>query len=163
MTQLGKRFLLGVIGVVVLLPGTALAGCDAGRSVRALSGPEPLTTDLRKSAEAGGVELFADGDFDREEFNYIGPLTLKNGTHLHVAQVETTWGESCRLTRRVLLYSDRLAYLGQYGGVSEPAVGTEADAILFRNPAGGTDRVVVAGPEPPKAIELDGQLHDFYK
>jgi hypothetical protein len=139
------------------------AGCVRAHGERVTRGPEPLTNQLRVAAKAAGVEFFADGQFSVEKFTYIGKITVKSGKSWYAALLGTEWGEACRYTPRLLIFSMNREYLWQYSHFNPKPTKIAGNAIYFDSDpkSGNVIRFTMEGP--PKKVLLDGDIVTLYK
>lgn len=137
--------------------------CGKGASQRRLTGPAPITGKLHVVAERIDGLLFRRGEFDDEQFTYIGLVKARPGTSWHVVYLSTTWGGSCRATTRLLVFSDDMRFVGQYSHFSARPLGTEGDTVFFDSPADQGDRITFTADGPPKKAWFDGENFELYR
>lgn len=135
--------------------GAPARGCDPGRSLRELVGPAETLTRLRAAAERADPSVFFDrGQFDLERLIYLGRAT-GSGAY-QAAALEVTWGQACRMTKRLLIFDARGGYVGYYGGFDESPSRLEGTVVLFPFKADLGDRIDLAGG-PPKEVRVGGR------
>jgi hypothetical protein len=137
--------------------GAAVAddSCATGRSEVQIAGPQPLIQELIKAVPESAGVFFEPGQFDRTQVSYIGRLTVAR-VFWDLVYLSTYWGESCRETKRLLVFNAAGSYVGNYGGIDQPDHLAE-DRIIF--PAGEQVQFDHAGP--PDSLYLDGEVHSF--
>lgn len=149
----------------LLLLGTCARAqqCAEQRSIRKLSGPSPVTSELRDAAREAPTNVFFDeGQFVEERFTYVGRVE-RSGKAWQVAMVETSWGCSARLTPRLLVFRDG-HYFGQYShfGGRHPRV--ERDAIIFDDVSAGDGNAIrFKELGPPNKVRIDGEDLTLYQ
>jgi len=86
--------------------------CADGASIRKFNGPKPLIQILWKSLKGTKVPIWKRGEFHEQEFNYLGHITTEHT--LHLVNFTTIWGQSCRATKRLLVFDSKNRLLGMY-------------------------------------------------
>jgi hypothetical protein len=116
---------------------------------------EPTATTLYKQLK--DVELGSwDGGFWAETFTYIGDARTKSGKVYRVGFLTTLWGEACRATNRLFIFSSDNVCLGQYGGISDPPIKIAGSVLYFPfNEQVGNNLDLENGPPP--TVWLDGE------
>ena len=137
--------------------------CDPQRSIRKLSGPEPITSKLHLEAKKNFL-LFEKGQFDEEQFSYIGRIKISSGRSWHIVLLETVWGCSGRSTSRLFVFSSAGRYIGQYSHFSGRQPRVDGDTVIFDDvtPELG-NRIVFTSGGPPERAWIDGENPGFYK
>ncbi len=115
--KLFNRFLLTLS--LLLVQSVVHANCDDGSSVRSFNGPSKTVKILWRELKKSDVPTWNNGSFHRQEFNYIG--LLKSAQPLHAVWFHTEWGQSCRVTNRLLLFSKSGKFIGSYSGIDKPS------------------------------------------
>lgn len=142
----------------MLLSSTASiaeGNCDTGRSEVHVSGPQPLIQELIEAVPQSAGIFFEHGKFHRAQVNYVGRLT-GDRTSWDLVYLSTDWGDSCRETKRLLVFDATGSYVGSYSGVDQPALLT-ADRIIF--PTGEEARFEHASP--PDRLYVDGEVYSL--
>jgi hypothetical protein len=134
--------------------------CTPGRSKRLLLPPTAHAEALRNAAKSAKHSPFFDsGKFDEEWLYYIGRVHSSNSRTLEVAFLETTWGEACRVTRRLLLFDASGKYLGSYGDApSRPTI--DRHSIVFPVPESEGNRIDLHAGIPAE-VRVGGELLAF--
>jgi hypothetical protein len=140
-------------------PGSA---CYPPKSERQIIGPEPLTAELRSSAQRAGVPFFDEGEFNVEKFTYIGEVVRPSGKRWNVAFLGTEWGQACRYTSRFLVFTPEKEYLGQYYGTNTP-VRVDGDTVYFESEPGEGSKLQFTDEGPPKGAWLGGDNPEFHR
>ncbi len=136
--------------------------CGSNQSRQILKGPKKLLSQLHKKAEkASNPPFFSNGKFDEEEFKYVGKINLSAKDRFELVLLTTTWGESCRATRRLLVFSADGAYLGNYGSLPEEPSKLIGAKILFPFDERGGNFIEFSGANPPSEVLLDGENIQF--
>jgi hypothetical protein len=165
-----NRVVMAMWAVVFLgtsTPGTpdttsTTTGCAPGRSLRLLDQPGDVAKKLFESARTSKPSpFFPTGTFDQEQFRYLGRVEATPTLFFEIAIVETTWGEACRMTRRILVFDKSGEYLGNFAGISKPPLRLEHQAILFSFLPEDGNRIDFSIGSVPPQIRIDGELHDF--
>jgi hypothetical protein len=105
------------------------ANCDDGASQRSFNGPNKTVQSLWRELKHSGIPIWEKGSFHRQEFNYIG--LVKSNQPLHVAWLYTESGQSCRATKRLLLFSKNGKFIGSYANVDEPSKIVNGSTLQF--------------------------------
>jgi hypothetical protein len=136
------------------------SGCDSGRSVQRVVGPADTVAKLRASAEASANSpFFTYGEFEEEELHYIGRTSDPGAFDLVL--LETTWGESCRMTRRLLVFDNAGNYLGNYGGLSDAPTRLTGNTLFFPVRQQNGDLIEFSAKIPAPEVWVDGQILSF--
>jgi hypothetical protein len=117
------------MSALLLVHGVVQANCDDGASVRSFNGPTETVQSFWRELKRSGVPTWGKGSFHRQEFNYIG--LIKSNQPLHVVWFYTEWGQSCRATNRLLLFSKNGKFIGSYSGVGEPSKIVNGNTLQF--------------------------------
>ena len=138
--------------LLMLFPTVLWAGCDDNAQLRVVKG-----ADDRAGALYGlikGDEPSWSQGFHQETFVYLG--RLKSG--YEVAHMVTLWGQSCRATNRLLLFSQGL-YKGNFGGIADvPEVRGNMLVYEFDEAMG---RAINFEYGIPEEIYLNGVFYSF--
>lgn len=136
--------------------------CGSNQSRRISIGPEKILSQLHKNAETSlNPPFFPLGQFHEEEFKHVGKIKVSGKTTFELVLLTTTWGESCRATRRLLVFGADGAYIGNYGSLpDEPSklTGTKVQ-FPFDEETGST--IDFGGVKPPPEVRLDGEILNF--
>jgi hypothetical protein len=136
--------------------------CGSNQSRRFIKGPEKLLSQLHKKAEKSpNSPFFPKGKFDEEEFKYVGKIKLSERDRYELVLLTTTWGESCRSTRLLLVFNADGAYLGNYSSLpDEPKKLSGAKLQFSFDPADG-NTIEFTDSMPPSVVRLDGEIIKF--
>lgn len=122
-----------IILTLLLIPTIAFAGeppCGDVHEKRIVEGVEPTATALYKKIKNIESGAWKNG-FWVETFAYIGEVHTRNGKVYKIGFLTTEWGEACRATNRLFIFSSDNACLGQYGGIMEPPVKILGSVLYF--------------------------------
>jgi hypothetical protein len=137
--------------------------CTQQTLAREVRGPTPLVQKLRHSALSASKYLFfADSQFHEERFTYIGRVKNKQN-FWHAVLLETIWGQSCKLTPRLLIFDSSGRYLGQFSHFSISPSEAKGSDILFPTLSGAPELIRFLDTGPPKFALIDGEIHGFYR
>lgn len=136
--------------------------CGLNKSKRILQGPEKLLSQLHKKAEkASDPPFFPQGKFDEEEFKYVGKIKLSEKDRYELVLLTTTWGESCRATRRLLVFNSDGVYLGNYGSLPEEPSKLTGSKVQFPFDESDGNVIDFSGAKPQSEVRLDGEVFHF--
>jgi hypothetical protein len=127
-----------------------------------LIGKTPITSELRNSAVKAGVVFFKDGEFYEETFLYIGEVVQDHSKKWHVAQLKTIWGNSCRGTSRLLIFSEDKKYIGEYSHYDAIPIRIENNQIIFDATPESGNSIIFDEEGPPKKVRINGDFLEFY-
>lgn len=85
------------------------------------------------------------GEFHEQEFRYLGQT--KSAHPYHLVNFVTTWGRSCRATKRLLVFDSQLHFVGMYSHLDPEVKSLNGNQLILES--GQVDFSV----PPPEKIE----------
>lgn len=109
-----KRILFLCIGIQLCGCQSKIANFQQQQISNSPYRNDSLALIARLIQQAGNDYFFDDESVCNQEIKYLGEIFDNRGAKFKILTVTTEWGESCRVTKRILVYSEQEIYLGNY-------------------------------------------------